>query len=148
LEKTRLKELDKKEKHDLKAKEKTEKGKRKKIVEVQDPTIDSAVVDEVFQQMSDPHQGTKRDTSHLSLTEEPIVMDAIVDAQQILDELIMNSSQAIFLPIEGPKPQAYLKEESFMDKVRLHTILESIYLLSFCSINLSTYEWLVRMLGY
>jgi hypothetical protein len=78
-----LKELDKKEKHDLKAKEKTEKGKRKKIVEVQDPTIDSAVVDEVFQQMSDPHQGTKRDTSHLSLTEEPIVMDAIVDATSI-----------------------------------------------------------------
>jgi hypothetical protein len=42
-----LKELDKKENQDLKAKEKTKKGKEKKVVEVQAPTTDFIEVDEV-----------------------------------------------------------------------------------------------------
>jgi hypothetical protein len=102
------------------AKEKIEKGKEKKVVET--PTTDFVVFDEVFQQMSVPHRGTKRNYTHLSLTKErvtqgPIVMDAIVDAQQIVDELILNSNLVVLLSIEGPRPPAFFQMKSFMDKV-------------------------------
>jgi hypothetical protein len=64
LEKTRLKEVERKKKQDEKAKEKTEKGKEKiekgkgKKINVQDE-VTSTVLDEVLQPKSASNRGTK-----------------------------------------------------------------------------------------
>jgi hypothetical protein len=73
LEKTRLKEVERKNKQDEKAKEKSKKGKDKtekgkdKKTNVQDEII-STILDEVLQSKSASNRGTKWDSSHLSAT--------------------------------------------------------------------------------
>jgi hypothetical protein len=90
LEKTRLKEVERKKKQDEKAKEKTEKGNGKKT-NVQDE-VTSTILDEVLQPKSTSNRGTKRDSSHLSATEErlslgPVVVDLGDDDEAPIDEL-------------------------------------------------------------
>jgi hypothetical protein len=67
LEKTHFKEVEKK-KQDEKAKEKTEKWKGKKT-NMQDE-VTSTILDEVLQPKPTSNRGTKKDSSHLSATEE------------------------------------------------------------------------------
>jgi hypothetical protein len=89
LEKTRLKEVERKKKQDDKAKEKAEKGKDKtekdkdktekgkektekgkdKKTNVQDE-VTSTVLDEVLQPKCASNRGTKRDSSYLSVIKE------------------------------------------------------------------------------
>jgi hypothetical protein len=138
LEKTRLKEVERKKKQDDKAKEKAEKGKEKaekgkekpekgkdkteegkekiekgkdKKTNVQDE-VTSTVLDEVLQPKSASNRGTKRDSSHLSATEErlilgPVVVDLGDDDEVPVDELIINSSLVLLVPEDGPKPPAF-----------------------------------------
>jgi hypothetical protein len=93
LEKTRLKEVERKKKQDDKAKDKAEKGKDKaekgkdkaekgkdktekgkdKKTNVQDE-VTSTVLDEVLQPKSASNRGTKRDSFHLSATEERLTL--------------------------------------------------------------------------
>jgi hypothetical protein len=127
LEKTCLKEVERKKKQDDKAKEKaqmgkekTEKGKDKKT-NVQDE-VTSTVLDEVLQPKSTSNRGTKRDSSHLSATEEhltlgPIVVDLGDDDEVPVDELIINSSLALLIPEDGPKPPTFRDVVSFIEKV-------------------------------
>jgi hypothetical protein len=115
LEKTRLKEVERKKKQDDKAKEKAEKGKDKiekgkekiekgkdKKTNVQDE-VTSTVLDEILQPKSTSNRGTKRDSSHLSVTKErlilgPVVVDLGNDDEVPIDELIINSSLALLVP--------------------------------------------------
>jgi hypothetical protein len=131
LENIRLKEVERKKKQDDKAKEKAEKDKEKpekgkekiekgkektekgkdKKTNVQDE-VTSTVLDEVLQPKSASNRGTKRDSSHLSATEErltlgPIVVDLGDDDEVPVDELIINSSLALLVPEDGPKPLAF-----------------------------------------
>jgi phosphoglycerate dehydrogenase-like enzyme len=120
LEKTHLKEVERKKKQDDKAKEKTEKGKDKKT-NVQDE-VTSTVLDEVLQPKSTSNRGTKRDSSHLSATEEhltlgPIVVNLGDDDEVPVDELIINSSLALLIPEDGPKPPTFRDVVSFIEKV-------------------------------
>jgi hypothetical protein len=123
LEKTRLKEVERKKKQDDKAekgKENTEKGKNKKT-NVQDE-VTSIVLDEVLQPKFASNRGTKRDSSHLSTTEEhltlgPVVVDLGDDDEVPVDELIINSSLALLVPEDGPKSLAFRDVVSFIEKV-------------------------------
>jgi hypothetical protein len=141
LEKTCLKEVERKKKQDDKAKEKaekdkekpekgkekTEKGKEKtekgkdKKTNVQDE-VTSTVLDEVLQPKSTSNRGTKRDSSHLSATEERLTLGRIVvdlgdDDEVPVDELIINSSLALLVSEDGPKPPAFHDVVSFIEKV-------------------------------
>jgi hypothetical protein len=127
LEKTYLKEVERKKKHDDKAKDKAEKGKDKtekgkdKKTNVQDE-VTSTVLDKVLQPKSASNRGTKRDSSHLSATEErltlgPVVVDLGDDDEVLVDELIINSSLALLVPEDGPKPPAFRDVVSFIEKV-------------------------------
>jgi hypothetical protein len=127
LEKTRLKEVERKKKQDDKAKDKAEKGKEKtekekdKKTNVQDE-VTSIVLDEVLQPKSASNRGTKRDSSHLSATKErltlgPVVVDLGDDDEVPIDELIINSSLALLVPEDGPKPPEFRDEVSFIEKV-------------------------------
>jgi hypothetical protein len=134
LEKTRLKEVERKKKQDDKAKDKAEKGKDKtkkgkdkiekgkdKKTNVQDE-VTSTVLDEVLQPKSASNRGTKRDSSHFSATEErltlgPVVVDLGDDDEVPVDELIINSSLALLVPEDGPKPPAFRDVVSFIEKV-------------------------------
>jgi hypothetical protein len=67
----------------------------------------------------------------LSATEEhlilgPIVVDLGDDNDVSVDELIINSSLALLIPEDGPKPQAFRDVVSFIEKV-MH--LESLNVL-------------------
>jgi hypothetical protein len=134
LEKTRLKEVEKKKKQDDKAKEKAEKDKEKpekgkdktekgkdKKANVQDE-VTSTVLDEVLQPKSASNKGTKRDSSHLSATKErlilgPIVVDLGDNDEVPVHEFIINSSLALLFPEDGPKPLAFRDVVSFIEKV-------------------------------
>jgi hypothetical protein len=162
LEKTRLKEAERKKKQDDKGKDKTEKGKDKtekgkdktekgkektekgkdktekdkdktdkdkdktekgkdKKTNVQDE-VTSTILDEVVQPKSASNRGTKRDSSHLSATEErltkgPEVVDLGDDDEVPVDELIINSSLAHLVPEDGPNPPAFRDVVSFIEKV-------------------------------
>jgi hypothetical protein len=79
-------------------------------------------LDEVLQPKSASNKGTKRDSSHLSATEErlilgPIVVDLGDDDEVPIDELIINSSLALLVPEDGPKPPAFRDVVSFIEKV-------------------------------
>jgi hypothetical protein len=98
LEKTRLKEVERKKKQDDKAKDKAEKGKDKtekekdKKTNVQDE-VTSIVLDEVLQPKSASNRGTKRDSSHLSATKERLILGPIVlDLGDDDESLLMSSS--------------------------------------------------------
>jgi superfamily II DNA/RNA helicase len=134
LEKTRLKEVERKKKQEEKAKEKidkgkdkTEKGKEKtkkekgKKTNVQDE-VTSTVLGEVLQPKSASNRGTKRDSSHLFATEEhltlgPVVVDLGDDDEVPIDELIINSSLALLISEDGPKPPTFRDVVSFIEKV-------------------------------
>jgi hypothetical protein len=99
---------------------KTVKGKDKKA-NVQDE-VTSTVLDEVLQPKSTSNRGTKRDSSHLSTTKEcltlgPVVVDLGDDDKVPVDELIINSSLALLVPEDGPKPPAFCDVVSFIEKV-------------------------------
>jgi hypothetical protein len=79
-------------------------------------------LDEVLQPRPASNRGTKRDSSHLSATEEhlilgPIVVDLGDDDEVPVDELIINSSLALLVPKEGPKPPTFRNVVSFIEKV-------------------------------
>jgi hypothetical protein len=126
LEKTRLKEVVRKKEHDEKAKEKSEKGKDKtekgknKKTNVQDE-VTSTILDEVLQPKSTSNRGTKRDSSHMSATEERLILGPVVvgvgDDDEVLDELIINSSFALLVPEDGPKLPTFCDVVSFIEKV-------------------------------
>jgi hypothetical protein len=141
LEKTCLKEVEKKKQQDDKAKEKAEKGKEKpekgkektekgkektekekdKKANVQDE-ITSTILDEVLQPKFASNRGTKRDSSHLSATEErlilgPVIVDLRDDDEVPVDELIIKSSLALLVPEDGPKPPIFRDVVSFIEKV-------------------------------
>jgi hypothetical protein len=110
-----------------KDKEKTEKGKEKtekendKKANVQDE-VTSTVLDEVLQPKFASNRGTKRDSSHLSATEEclilgPVVVDLGDDDEVLVDELIINSFLALLVSEEGPKPPKFCDVVSFIKKV-------------------------------
>jgi hypothetical protein len=112
LEKIHLKEVERKKKLDEKAKEKTEKEKGKK----------TNVQDEVLQPKPASDKGTKRDFSQLSVTKErltlgPVKVDLDDDVDVLVDELIINSFLVLFIPEDGPKPQAFCDVVSFIEKV-------------------------------
>jgi hypothetical protein len=101
-------------------KDQCEKGKGKKT-NVQDE-VTSTVLDEVLQPRSASNRGTKRDSSHLSATEErlilgPIVVDLGDDDEVPVDELIINSSLALLVPEDGPKPPTFCDVVFFIEKV-------------------------------
>jgi hypothetical protein len=103
-----------------KGKDKTEKEKDKKA-NVQDE-VTSTVLDEVLQPKSASNRGTKRVSSHLSATEErlilgPVVVDLGDDDEVPVDELIINSSLVLLVPEDGPKPPAFCDVVSFIEKV-------------------------------
>jgi hypothetical protein len=61
---------------------------------------------------STSNRGTKRDSSHLSATEErltlgPAVVDLGDDDEVPADKLIINSSLTLLVPEDGPKPPAF-----------------------------------------
>jgi hypothetical protein len=127
LEKTRLKEVERKKKQDDKAKDKAEKGKDKiekgkdKKTNVQDE-VTSTVLDEVLQPKFASNRGTKQDSSHLSVTEERLTLGLVVvdlgdDDEVPVDELIINSSLVLLVPEDGPKPPAFRDVVSFIEKV-------------------------------
>jgi hypothetical protein len=134
LEKTRLKEVERKKKQDDKAKDKAEKGKDKiekgkdktkkgkdKKTNVQDE-VTSTVLDEVLQPKSASNRDTKRDSSHLSATEERLILGPVVvdlgDYDEVpVDELIINSSLTLLVPEDGPKPPVFCDVVSFIEKV-------------------------------
>jgi hypothetical protein len=89
--------------------------------------VTSTVLDEVLQPKSTSNKGTKQDSSHLSATEEcltlgPIIVD-LGDDDEVpvdevpVDELIINSSLALLVPEDGPKPPAFRDVVSFIEKV-------------------------------
>jgi hypothetical protein len=90
LEKTNLKEVERKKKQDDKAKEKAEKdkdkiekGKEKTEKEKDNKTnlqdeVTSTVLDEILQPKSASNRDTRRDSSHLSATEERLTLGPVV----------------------------------------------------------------------
>jgi hypothetical protein len=79
-------------------------------------------LDEVLQPKSTSNRGTKRNSSHLSATEEhfilsPVVVDLDDDDEVPADELIINSSFALLVLEDGPKPPAFCDVVSFIEKV-------------------------------
>jgi hypothetical protein len=79
-------------------------------------------LDEVLQPKSASNKGTKRDSSHLSATKErlilgPVVVDLGDDDEAPVEELIINSSLALLVPEDGPKPPAFYNVVSFIEKV-------------------------------
>ena len=115
MEKTCLKEIEKKKKkkQDEKAKERSKKGKEKiekekgKMTNVQDE-VTSTILDEVLQPKPASNRGTKWKSSHQSTTEErlilgPVVVDLGDDDEVLVDELIINSSLALLILEDGPK---------------------------------------------
>jgi hypothetical protein len=59
---------------------------------------------------------------HFSITKEhlilgPIVVDLGDDAGVPVDELIINSSLAFFIPKDGPKPQVFRDVVSLIEKM-------------------------------
>jgi hypothetical protein len=68
------------------------------------------------------NRGTKRDSFHLSTTEERLTLGLVVvglgdDDEVPVDELIINSSLALLVLEDGPKPQAFCDVVSFIEKV-------------------------------
>jgi hypothetical protein len=58
----------------------------------------------------------------LSATEERLILGHVVvdlgdDADISIDELIINSSLALLIPEDGPKPQAFRDVVSFIEKM-------------------------------
>jgi hypothetical protein len=79
-------------------------------------------LDEVLQPKSASNRGTKQDSSHLSATEErlilgPVVVDLGDDDEVPVDELIINSSLVLLVPEDGPKPPTFRDVVSFIEKV-------------------------------
>jgi hypothetical protein len=79
-------------------------------------------LDEVLQPKSTSNRGIKWDSSHLSATEErlilgPVVVDLGDDDEVPVDEFIINSSLVLLVPEDGPKPPAFRDIVSFMEKV-------------------------------
>jgi hypothetical protein len=72
-------------------------------------------LDEVLQPRPASNRGTKRDSSHLSATEEHLILGD--DDEVPVDELIINSSLALLVPEDGPKPEAFCDVMSFIEKV-------------------------------
>ena len=100
--------------------EKIEKENGKKS-NVQDD-VTSTILDEVLQPRPISNRGTKRDSSYLSAIEErlilgPVVADLGDDDEVPVDELIINSSLALLVLEDGPKPQAFCDMVSFIEKV-------------------------------
>jgi hypothetical protein len=84
--------------------------------------VTSTVLDEVLQPKSTSNRGTKRNSSHLSATEEHLTLSLVVvdlrdDDEVPADELIINSSLALLVPEDGPKPLAFCDVVSFIEKV-------------------------------
>jgi hypothetical protein len=84
--------------------------------------VTSTVLDEFLQPKSASNKGTKRDSSHLSTTEErltlgPVVVDLGDDDEVPVDEFIINSSLVLLIPEDGPKPPAFRDVVSFIKKV-------------------------------
>jgi hypothetical protein len=91
------------------------------MTNVQDKAT-STVLDEVLQPKPASNRGTKRDSSHLFANEErltlgPVVVDLGDDDEVPVDELIINSSLALLIPEDGPKPQEFRDVVSFIEKV-------------------------------
>jgi hypothetical protein len=118
LEKTRLKEVEKKKNLDEKAKEKTKKAKEKtkkgkgKMTNVQDD-VTSKDLGEVLQPTPASNRGTKRDSSHLNSTKErlilgPVVVDLGDDDEVPLDELIINSSLVLLVSEDTPNLEHFV----------------------------------------
>jgi hypothetical protein len=79
-------------------------------------------LDEVLQPKSASNKGTKRDSSHLFATEEhltmgPVVVDLGDDDEVLVDELIINSSLALLVSEDGPKPLAFHDVVSFIENM-------------------------------
>jgi hypothetical protein len=84
--------------------------------------VTSTVLDEVLQPKSASNKGTKRDSSHLFATEEhltmgPVVVDLGDDDEVLVDELIINSSLALLVSEDGPKPLAFHDVVSFIENM-------------------------------
>jgi hypothetical protein len=84
--------------------------------------VTSIVLDEVLQPKPASNKGTKRDSSYFSATEErltlgPVVVDLGDDDKVPIDELIINSSLALLVPEDRPKPQAFRDVVSFIEEV-------------------------------
>jgi hypothetical protein len=83
--------------------------------------VTSTVLDEVLQPKSTSNRDTKRDSSHLSTIEEHLTLGLVVDLgdddEVPVDELIINSSLALLVPEDGPKPPAFYDVVSFIEKV-------------------------------
>jgi hypothetical protein len=84
--------------------------------------VTSTVLDEVLQPKPTSNKSTKRDSSHLSATEErlilgPVLVDLGDDDGVSIDELIINSSLALLIPEDGPKPRAFCDVVPFIEKV-------------------------------
>jgi hypothetical protein len=96
------------------------------MTNVQDE-VTSTILDEVLQPKPASNRGTKRDSSHLSTTEErlilgPVVVDLGDDNEVPIDEFIINSSLVLLIPEDGPKLQAFCDVVSFIEKV-MHYIV-------------------------
>jgi hypothetical protein len=96
------------------------------MTNVQDE-VTSTILDEVLQPKPASNRGTKRDSSHLSTTEErlilgPVVVDVGDDNEVPIDEFIINSSLVLLIPEDGPKLQAFCDVVSFIEKV-MHYIV-------------------------
>jgi hypothetical protein len=79
-------------------------------------------LDEVLQPRSASNRGTKRDSSHLSATKEHLILGLVVvdlgnDDEVPVDEFIINSSLALLVPEDGPKPPTFRDVVSFIEKV-------------------------------
>jgi hypothetical protein len=75
-----------------------------------------------LQPKSASNRGTKRESSHLSTTDErlnlgPVVVDLGDDDEVPVDELIINSSLTLLNLEDGPKPLAFHDVVSFIEKV-------------------------------
>ena len=114
LEKSSLKEVEKKKKLDENAKEKKRKDKemigngKGKKTNLQDE-VTSTILDEVLQLKPANNRSTKRDSSHLSATKDHLILGSIVvdlgdDDDVSIDEFIINSSLTLLIPKDGPKP--------------------------------------------
>jgi hypothetical protein len=84
--------------------------------------VTSTVLDEVLKPKSASNLDTKRDSSHLSATEERLTLGLVVvdlgnDDEVPVDELIINSSLTLLVPEDGPKPPTFRDVVSFIEKV-------------------------------
>ena len=74
--------------------------------------VTSIVLDEVLQPKFESNRGTKWDSFHFSTTKERVILGTVVvdlgdDDKIPVDELIINSSFALLIPKDGPKPLAF-----------------------------------------